>query len=961
MSFTKTSVFSEVIHNPNDFYKKKKTVCDSVNELYNLSESLYVKLSIKKRKELDNKYGKINKMKCGQNSVSELILKNMFGSLELAKSINSENEYAIKLFNRYLDMLGDKITTPIINKQPVKDDVILDINNIIDTNCVEENIYNILNKDSFVFLTNPVNDHRIFKNEFKNNLVGGGKVFETKMNVDDVLMNKKEIRNQNTHREIFEKTLLNDLTDLVCKDKVFNDMNTLYSSRFQYLINTMFNCFINKYIVMNNLDVLDMVFLYKGETTIKLLFDKYKNVLEEMKLNDFIRMIQDTFKRSESKYVIYINNKLPNYTTHYLNINKLSCYLLQLCRDTIMKHKFDILPLNNITTNDLKEVVDKLNEKINLKHVNMVNIEKILGISLDNTSYVSDDNILIQPSKRNDSITTWNDNNEPLVGRINKNNVNNLYITMNETHEYNLGSPSPETVDTMDSYMLQRMKVNFIVYYLENNNVKMIECPSKLIDISIPKHNSTELYFFSLHKELEVMDYVYNYNNMFIVKYKGLTNYGHIIDLLKMLFHSFKHPWDGSNIKKSQDKLLFFIIMDIIETYKDDYNKINNLIYLLSKLCDINIILNEDNIKEGLEELIKLTDNLSNRGLKRFINELNRLIPKLIIREDKIKYNDFMVGLSRTLKTVVLDSNPLPVVPLPPTPDVPLPPTQDVPQPPTPVVHLPPTPDVHKPTPDVPLPPTPVVPLPPTPDVPKPDSKLKPINIKLIRHAYSIANKYKADHKIETINDNSYRDASLDNIGIFDIMKKRKEIKQILGNPDIIFCSPLLRTIQTMLYVFGNEDLEKRTIVPKIYILPVVTELDVKDIENKGSPDNITKEKIKHHKNNQLINYDKSPEALFYYNFGWKKNGVSKWYDLEGDVLRNINNERFKEFFNLLNSGHLNGMNVVMFTHWGFIMEIFRVITNGEKYSINNLDSIEFTYDPNNNTFSNIKKNVISS
>ena len=59
-----------------------------------------------------------------------------------------------------------------------------------------------------------------------------------------------------------------------------------------------------------------------------------------------------------------------------------------------------------------------------------------------------------------------------------------------------------------------------------SNRVRMpfieVNCaaiPSELIDVSISKHNGNDIYFFSLHKELEVMDYVYNYNNMFNVKY----------------------------------------------------------------------------------------------------------------------------------------------------------------------------------------------------------------------------------------------------------------------------------------------------------------------------------------------------------------------------------------------------------------------------------------------------------
>jgi hypothetical protein len=74
-------------------------------------------------------------------------------------------------------------------------------------------------------------------------------------------------------KNLCKKTLFDKMTELVSKDVCFKDDRQLQIARFQYLVNNLFNRAINQYIASKGLLPTDVLFLYKGGTTMKIVFE----------------------------------------------------------------------------------------------------------------------------------------------------------------------------------------------------------------------------------------------------------------------------------------------------------------------------------------------------------------------------------------------------------------------------------------------------------------------------------------------------------------------------------------------------------------------------------------------------------------------------------------------------------------------------------------------------------------
>jgi hypothetical protein len=506
-------------------------------------------------------------------------------------------------------------------------------------------------------------------------MIGAGNIDEGVDNLDNMIGGGAVVgptdNSESIRKYMCKKNLLDIVTDLFSSEIVFNDKNSLHISRFQYLVNSLYNSFIEKYIAMHRLDPLDIVFLYKGGTTLKILYEKYRHVFEELQLNDFINSFEDSFKRSDSDYTIFINKKLTNYITHFLNINKLSAYLLQLCRFIINHHTNEIVPLNVINYTNLENIFAKILHQVdtyikkNDECDKLLNIHSVIGLSINDKFYTLDNSFKLRSSDRYDSVITLDksEQNKILIMNIDSNIKNTLYLTYNDTPENKLGNPSENMTKEgiKDSFVLHRMKVNFILYYKDNTNpsvIKSMGCPSELIDVSISKPEGTDLYFFDLYKEYECTDYVYNHNNMFNVHYKSHTIFGNIVDLIKVLFYTSSYPWSIKKSKKRIYRLIFFIVLDIMETYKNDYIKINNLIEFIINVCEINITTNKDMIISKLAQLTQISNEfLATRGFGRFFFEMNRLVNRLNSVEEMIEYNKYVGIIAGTLKKFSLSKN----------------------------------------------------------------------------------------------------------------------------------------------------------------------------------------------------------------------------------------------------------------------------------------------------------------
>jgi hypothetical protein len=167
----------------------------------------------------------------------------------------------------------------------------------------------------------------VLKDIFDDNSLNHRACF-TKNNVNDLPMNDiVDGVDIGQEESLCKKHFLDIMTEFISKESSFKDTNQENISRFQYLINTTFNKIIDKYKLelkmTTNPGLLetDILFTYKGGTTIKLIFNKYRELF-----NDFENYVEleTYFQRSDSDYSIFINPSLHNFDTIYRKINKIS-------------------------------------------------------------------------------------------------------------------------------------------------------------------------------------------------------------------------------------------------------------------------------------------------------------------------------------------------------------------------------------------------------------------------------------------------------------------------------------------------------------------------------------------------------------------------------------------------------------------------------------------------------------
>ncbi len=450
-------------------------------------------------------------------------------------------------------------------------------------------------------------------------------------------------------KNLCKKNFLDIMTEFINKDKCFNDNNIIYIERFQYLVNKVFNVLINLYkeylkqTTNQDLSDFDILFIYKGGTTMKILFDKYKKIFENF---NFFNELTSNFKRSDSDYSIFINPNLRNYNNIYTEINLISARALLLIKKIINDNKNFIIPFNTINKSDILNLIIKMNDKlVDIKKQelcsNFNNVESIIGISyFDKTLFLTenltnlninnidnfDDRVTnnninefiqkkhVNPSK-NDFFITFDilNKNNRYIGNIDTKNKSPIYLSINETNEYiNNGN--------LTAFCLQRLKLNFIIYYKTyDNKYGLFNAPSELVDVSIMKQYSNDLKKIYENIEYEFANYIYTSNNNLQIQFKSYSLYGHISDLSLVLFIQSPKPWINPKYEKRINRLMYFIILELFSI--GDITKTIYILLILEKI--FNSTTNLDNKNKYFD---KLKDEINNLKIKKINLGIDKLI-----------------------------------------------------------------------------------------------------------------------------------------------------------------------------------------------------------------------------------------------------------------------------------------------------------------------------------------------
>jgi hypothetical protein len=419
----------------------------------------------------------------------------------------------------------------------------------------------------------------------------------------------------------------------------------------------------------------------------KKIFEKnvgLNSFIEKFK-DDFLRSDADYIilidKESIRKQHPLINQRDLDkiYNLYYYHLNFIVGILIDELRIDYQTNINFYNDFNNINYNDLDNSLDKLNEKLaknkeDYPDSEYSKIKKFIGIYFYNRNYIKeqlDDHDLIKnlytfkdgmlqikpinllnkkPNpKRMDKFITFEHKNNlsqdlidmyqykinvddefVLLENIIGNKKNDIYISINETHIYKTWE------NYKVNFILHRLKLNTLLYFstdieqgIDNEVLEerygYINNPVEILDISIPKYDDT----FNANgydNEEYIEENIYNHPFVGKFKYYTYSSKGYIKDLyLNLCIHN-KYIWDDLKYEKRLNRLIFFIITELI--------KLPNCIDIINNICD----LLQNPTKTNLDK-VKTDLKQEENNIYRFLNTIYGYTEDQEFDTFKQKYN----------------------------------------------------------------------------------------------------------------------------------------------------------------------------------------------------------------------------------------------------------------------------------------------------------------------------------
>lgn len=502
-----------------------------------------------------------------------------------------------------------------------------------------------------------------------------------------------------------QKKVFNDIfTDAVSSQVIFTDSKQKEIFLFQYLVNNLFNKAISKYIEAKGYPENSIIFLYKGGTTIQIIYKKYKDIFKN---NLFIEKLADFFKRSDSDYAIYIDKFIftteSQFNAIVHDMNVLSHNLLNLVSDILSGHRNNcILDLGAMTKEKLREVLQNCNKKLlddrllppgDQKLTLFKNIDKFIGTSFNEINFFDESppyNFEV------DYLENIDDPDGEDIPTINKNTISkksklyvdtsgtvvkktdffkrygyvpterkNFYLTsitqkdsvypklinIKEGEPNGLFTYFNETnyyqiknTDNYVAFVLHRLKINAVLYFkTKDGKYGFFNSPSELIDISITTFvdYKTNDMKFSDHFKL-----YRNINNGKELRFYSFTLNGFILDIYKSILIEANYPWEDVKYDKKIKRVLFLILILINNKYSNIYDFLMQFLNYLNTPTSQNYekLINFDFVAAGKK--YKLKDQ---QYIFELIEFINVMFSDVLI--DKPKFNNFI----KIIKELLMD------------------------------------------------------------------------------------------------------------------------------------------------------------------------------------------------------------------------------------------------------------------------------------------------------------------
>lgn len=222
-----------------------------------------------------------------------------------------------------------------------------------DDEVLEDMYLNVVQPDG----TKKYNDSlKIFKNGPVLNKGSTGK--------DDKRDSRTRENDSERKKFLCKKQFSDEMTTFVNSTKILNDSSEKIKNiaRYQYLLNTFFTKIRDIYINENGLRETDIIFMYKGGTTMKILYKEYEKYIT--RFPQFMNEIKLFFSRSDSDYTYLINPALENFEKIYYHFSKITVLGLCVIKNIFIENEEFFLDMNEINESDMINTINKFNDKI---------------------------------------------------------------------------------------------------------------------------------------------------------------------------------------------------------------------------------------------------------------------------------------------------------------------------------------------------------------------------------------------------------------------------------------------------------------------------------------------------------------------------------------------------------------------------------------------------------------------
>jgi hypothetical protein len=475
-------------------------------------------------------------------------------------------------------------------------------------------------------------------------------ISEIELLVDSILTVKNRFTLESlktNNKNIFEETIdpfvdkKRELQSLLT-ELVVNEFTPLASDTEQYikLIYGTFDCALKIYKQKMNIDDKSIFFVYKGGNILRYIIYELMHELGGKVSDDIEKYYEDSFRKSDADFSIYINPNLVKYDIVYDDMNTLA-YLIQVHIRKIFNKDlpkyFNYYRLSDVEKKTvLQKYLDKLNETNTVKN-KLVGYDGKFNILVLDDIKVSTDNVDLRDVtyiQQPDFSIDYQKRNLRTVEKINLVSQNNtsMCISSNQTIEFMNG---PNKI----KFSLVRTKIIFNGYFSITKNCKLsdkiISLGGELIDVSIPHRYDHSIAQYFEHLDKNVSEYhIKSHNTDFVFKAPSLIYL--IEDLEKILFIYQVYPWDDTKYAKRIKRVIFMYFCMLLTNMNLSYEeKIRYLTFIkdgiFTKLIEM-LVLHKpkhDEIVESINIFLKTSskyESTSAYPFKVLLEHLSKLL-----------------------------------------------------------------------------------------------------------------------------------------------------------------------------------------------------------------------------------------------------------------------------------------------------------------------------------------------